>query len=377
MAVGVARLRRRKRAASMARYPAGPSAVERRHAAAFERGGDSIVRRGRARVMVNGPLAGVDGAALRKELVRCATLAASSHNTQCWTFAVEAQAMVIRPDSSRRCPVVDPDDHHMYVSLGCAAENLVQAALAHGLSAQPVFDAARDELRVALAPTAAVRSPLFDALGERQCTRGPYDGKSLGADDLRLLADAGKGSGVRLLLLTDRAAIDPVLDVIVRANTAQLNDPAFVRELGAWIRFNGRDAARSGDGLWAACTGNPSLPAWLGRRLLPWVLSPKAENAKLVAQVRSSAGIAVFVGPAADKASWIEVGRAYERFALQATVLDIRHAHLNQPVEVAALRPGFATLLGLPGQRPDLVLRFGRGPKLPRSKRRSVDAVIV
>ena len=335
--------------------------------------------------MVNGPLAGTDGAALGKELVRCATLAASSHNTQCWTFALEEQAIVIRPDGSRRCPVVDPDDHHLFVSLGCAAENLVQAALAHGLRAQPAFDAARDELRIALAPTAALRSPWFDAIGERQCTRGPYDGKPLGAEDLRLLGEAGegkgkgngKGHGVRLLLLTDRAAIDPLLDLMLRANTAQLNDPAFVRELGAWIRFNGRDAARRGDGLWAACTGNPSLPAWLGRRLLPWVLGAKAENAKLVAQVRSSAGIAVFVGPAASKASWIEVGRAYERFALQATVLDIRHAHLNQPIEVAALRPELATLLGLPGQRPDLVLRFGRGAKLPRSKRRPVEAVIV
>ena len=327
--------------------------------------------------MVNAALAGVDGAALRKEMVRCATLAASSHNTQCWRFGFEEQAIVITPDTSRRCPVVDPDDHHVFVSLGCAAENLAQAALAHGLKAQPAFDAARDVLRIALTPTPAVRSPLFDAIAERQCTRGLYDGKPLGAEDLRLLEEAGSGNGVRLLLLTDRVAIDQVLDFTLRANTAQLNDPAFMRELGAWIRFNGRDAARHGDGLWAACTGNPSLPVWLGRRLLPFVLTPRTENAKLIAQVRSSAGIAVFVGRAADKASWIEVGRAYERFALQATVLGIRHAHLNQPVEVASLRAAFAALLGVPGCRPDLVLRLGRGPTLPRSKRRSVESVLV
>jgi hypothetical protein len=28
---------------------------------------------------------------------------------------------VILPDLSRRCPAVDPDDHHLFVSLGCAA----------------------------------------------------------------------------------------------------------------------------------------------------------------------------------------------------------------------------------------------------------------
>ena len=93
--------------------------------------------------------------------------------------------------------------------------------------------------------------------------------------------------------------------------------------------------------------------------------------------MRSSAGIAVFVGQAADKAHWVEVGRCYERFALQATALGIRNAFLNQPLEVAALRPPFAAAMGLAGQRPDLVVRFGRGPALPRSLRRPVDSVMV
>ena len=82
------------------------------------------------RIRRHGPLQGLSGAALSHELVRYATLAPSSHNTQCWKFAVEGKGITILPDLSRRCPVVDPDDHHLYVSLGCAAENLVLAAKA-------------------------------------------------------------------------------------------------------------------------------------------------------------------------------------------------------------------------------------------------------
>jgi hypothetical protein len=81
-----------------------------------------------------------DGPALQRELIRYATLAPSSHNTQCWKFRVEARAISILPDLSRRCPVVDPDDHHLFVSLGCAAENLIQAALANGLKGDSGFD---------------------------------------------------------------------------------------------------------------------------------------------------------------------------------------------------------------------------------------------
>ena len=63
-----------------------------------------------------------------RELVRFATLAANSHNTQPWIFSARGDEIAIAPDFRRRCPVVDPDDHHLFASLGCAAENLVQAA---------------------------------------------------------------------------------------------------------------------------------------------------------------------------------------------------------------------------------------------------------
>ena len=318
-----------------------------------------------------------DAAAVRRELVRYATLAPSSHNTQCWRFAIEPQAITILPDLARRCPAVDPDDHHLFVSLGCAAENLAQAARAHGLAAQARFDGARDALRIALEPAAGQASPLFQAIPLRQSTRAEYDSRPLSSDELRTLERAASGDGVQLILLAGKPALEKVLEFVVQGNSAQMNDKAFVDELKAWIRFSASDAVRLGDGLYAASSGNPSLPAWLGRPLFNLFFTEKGENDKYARHVRSSAGIAVFVGPGNDKAGWIAAGRACERFALQATALGVRTAHLNQPVEVAALRPDFARLVGAAGQRPDLVLRFGRGPTLPPSLRRPLQAVWV
>jgi hypothetical protein len=151
-----------------------------------------------------------------------------------------------------------------------------------------------------------------------------------------------------------------------------MGDAAFVKEPESWIRFNGPAAVHTGDGLYTGCTGNPKIPTWLGDLGFRWFHQPKSENDKCVRQVRSSAGIAVFVGGSADKASWVEVGRCYERFALQATALGIRNALLNQQVEAH-----FAAALGLTGQRPDMVVRFGRGPTMPLSLRRPVQAVLV
>ena len=317
-------------------------------------------------------------ALLRRELVRYATLAPSSHNTQCWKFAIEEQSISIFPDMTRRCPAVDPDDHHLYVSLGCAAENLVQAALANGLKGEAVFETTpADVLKIKLQPTQPVESPLFKAISERRCTRAEFDGQPVSSEDLRRLALAGAGRGVHLMIMTEKPAMEKILEYVVQGNTAQMNDAAFVAELKAWIRFNDAEAVRTGDGLFARSSGNPSAPRWLASPLFPVFFRPKSENDKYAKHVRSSAGIAVFFSDANDKVHWIEAGRSYERFALQAAALGIRNAFLNQPVEVSTLRPQFASYLDVGERRPDLVVRFGRGPLMPRSLRRPLNAVLV
>ena len=324
-----------------------------------------------------GALEGFEGAALSKELVRYATLAPSSHNTQCWKFALDGKGITILPDLSRRTPAVDPDDHHLFVSLGCATENLVQAALAHGLKGEAGLEAASDAVRVTLSSTRSQATALFKAIPQRQCTRGDYDAKALSNEELHLLELAGTGDGVRVLLLTDRSKTEQVLDQVVQGNTAQMADAAFVKELKAWIRFNGADEVRTRDGLYSVSSGNPSIPKWIGDLALGLFFTPKSENERYTRQIRNSAGIAVFVSERNDKAHWVEAGRCYERFALQATALGIRNAFLNQPVEVGDIRPQFARWLGIgPSQRPDLVVRFGRGPAMPASMRRPVQAVL-
>ena len=73
---------------------------------------------------------------------------------------------------------------------------------------------------------------------------------------------------------------------------------------------------------------------------------------------------------------WVLVGRACQRFALQATVLGLKCAFVNQRVEVPELRPELAALVGMSGRRPDIVMRFGHGPSMPYSVRRPVETVI-
>jgi len=306
------------------------------------------------------------------ELLRYATLAPSGHNTQPWTFRATGVRIDVVPDLSRRTPIVDPDDHHLFVGIGCAAENLALASSARGRPGELRFDPSNGGSAVFEATGGKANpSPLFDAIPKRQSSRDDYDGRPVSSADLRTLASAAAVPGVDLMLITDRPNIDRVRDLVITGNSTQMSDEAFVRELRSWMRFSPREAIRRGDGLFSATTGNPILPAWLGPTFFDLAFKARAENDKYARQIASSAGIAVFVAEKQDHEHWFLAGRAAERFALQATALGLKCAFVNQPVEVARLRPELASLIGLPGRRPDLVMRFGSGPTLPYSARRS------
>ncbi len=122
--------------------------------------------------------------------------------------------------------------------------------------------------------------------------------------------------------------------------------------------------------------GSPAVPRWLGALFMRFGFSAEKQNRKDVRHIRSWSAIAVFHSDADDVAHWIEAGRCYERLALQASALGLCTAFINQPVEVVRLRPAFAHFLGIGDRRPDLVIRIGRGPRMPRSLRRPVREVI-
>jgi hypothetical protein len=309
----------------------------------------------------------------KQALVQAATLAASSHNTQPWTFKTDADSITIEPDLSRRCGVVDPDDSHLYKSLGCGAENIVAAAPAYGLATDVrVADSGRIEIALTRLGKPTDRRAL-DVIVERQCTKTPYDGRPLQTAETAELESAGMGNGVRIKLIDDAGLKESILELVNRGNRSQLSDPEFRSELLAWIRVNDNQAIQSGDGLSGRVTGQPQLPAWLARPIMRFVLTPEAQVKTDTLNLRSAAGIAVFIGESDDRPAWIETGRAYERFALRATKSGIRNAFINQPIEVRSLRHELYSLLGLSGtETAHLMVRYGHGALAPYSLRRPV-----
>lgn len=316
-------------------------------------------------------------------LIETATRAPSGHNTQPWSFSLAADTIRIFPDFSRRLPVVDPDDHAIYISLGCALENLVIATAHHGLATTvDAFpgDEAEPCLRVRVTPSAGggADPALYQAIARRQTNRRRYRDRALAPGQVARLLDAGARDGVELRSF-DPADPDsaPLLDLVAEASRAQFGDRAFVDELVSWIRFSRREAQARGDGLGARALGFPTLPRWLGRLVMTRLAGPGSEARRQVRLLRSAPLAIVFIARRHDPAGWVALGRAFQRTALAATSMAIAHGHVNMPCEVPSVRRKLASWLGLdPAWQPLLLVRFGHADPMPASSRRRLEEVM-
>ncbi|MBK1736123.1 hypothetical protein CKO15_12750 [Halorhodospira abdelmalekii] len=319
-----------------------------------------------------------------RQLISFAARAPSGHNSQPWRFAVDRDTIRIYPDRSRRLPVVDPDDHALFISLGCALENLAIAAAQHGFSAHTDYfppEEPKECLRVRLREGAQESvEPLFQAIPLRQTNRGLYDGRTISDTDLNRLLEANRCESVTVRpFRVGDPAIEPIIGFVREGNIAQFNDPAFVAELVSWIRFSRREAAEQEDGLTAQALGFPAIPRWLGRRIMATLIKPESEAARQEKAIRSASVLLLFTARRHVKRHRIDLGRSFERVALVATSLDIAHAHVNMPCEVVPIRSQLAAHLALDkAESPLLLIRLGYARKrLPPSPRRPIDQVIM
>ena len=278
---------------------------------------------------VRRPFAGdVTGSAKLQELVRYATLAANGHNTQPWKFSIQENAIDVYPDYGRRLAVVDPQDRELWISLGCALENLLIAARATGYAAEVSYPDSEDVIRVQLLIDRAQDEALFKAIPLRQTTRSEYNGQAVDPGKLDQLLNLAQEPGIALHFVSNPDEREKVLEYVNAGNRSQYADKAFIDELITWLRFNRKEAFGSLDGLYTLSSGNPEIPRWLGQTFVAGT-NPQQQADADAQKLRSSPHALVITSAHEDKAAWVRTGQVYERLALTMTAVGIQSAFLK------------------------------------------------
>lgn len=309
-------------------------------------------------------------------LIESAIKAPSGHNTQPWKFENTEEGIVIHPDFSRALSVVDKYNYELYISLGCALENLLIAATKKGyLFFVQYPDSARDSIKIKLIKDNARHDNLFDYIDKRQVTKTKYNEKKVTFDDLQKLMSCFNFDGISLLMFDGKMNFERIIPFIIDANNLQFNNKSFINELVSWIRFSKREAVKTKDGIWSATMGMPGMGRFFGSMIMNKIVSAKSEAKRLTYLLEHTQGLAVFVAEKNDATNWVKLGQAFQRFGLTATMLGISHAHLNMPCEEAGVRKILARELDVENKHPLLLIRYGYAEKMPYSYRRSVNDV--
>jgi hypothetical protein len=305
-------------------------------------------------------------------LLKYAILAPSSHNTQPWKFSVGEDEIRIFSDQTRWLKVADPDKRELYISIGCALENLLIAAehfeYGHQVTYFPKFD--QEEL------VAIVRfrpqnqqiqlrdSALFDVIPTRHTNRKVYEDRSISKTDLQRLQNCCVEDGIWLHMTDDMDIKRKVDELIIRGDAIQFSDPAYREELGYWI----------GQGVF----GTPWLLSKLGELAVTYMNMGKGQAKKDSEVLMSAPILAALSSRMNDRKSQVKIGQIFERLCLMATLLKIRVHPMNQILEIPELKTVVSKLIPKPDVFPQHTFRLGYAkPEKEYTPRRPIGEVIL
>lgn len=311
------------------------------------------------------------------KIIKYATKAPSGHNTQPWRFSLAENTISIKPNFEVALPVVDGDNRELYISLGCATENLLISAAHFGYQAH-IVQCDTAEIKVELTKdNQAVKDTLFPQTERRQSNRSVYSSKKIGNEQLEKLQSISPSENLKIYFAEIGSPLaDTFTHYIAKGNEIQMSDKAFREELLSWMRFNGKQVKATGDGLSYKVFGNPALPDVIAKPIVRQFLKPDMQNKGDRKKIASSSHLVLFTTKHNTVKEWIDLGRLLQRFCLTATELGIASAYCNQPCEVVSLANELQKTLPINGEYPTLLLRIGYADPTPYSPRKKTEEVI-
>lgn len=311
-------------------------------------------------------------------MIEQAIKAPSGHNTQPWLFKINDHSIEIYPNLEKSLPVVDFDNRELFISLGCAVENLCIAA-SYKEYRTSVSNDAQGVITINLTKCDSVAyDPLFEQIDIRQTNRSVYNGSIIPDNTIQVLQKIPIEQNINVhFYKTGTQDFDTISNFVFRGNIQQMQDETFKKELKEWMRYNKKHQNETNDGLSYAVFGAPNMPKFIVKPIMLKAVNEKSQNKGDKKKILSSSHFVLFTTLHNTIDEWINLGRRLERFLLKTTELGIVHSYLNQPNEIRGLAKQMAESLDLSDEYPTILIRLGYGEKMPYSKRKKLNNLIL
>jgi hypothetical protein len=308
-------------------------------------------------------------------IIELARWAPSSHNTQPWLVRISGNRISIYPDSKRHLKVGDPKKRELFMSLGCFIETAITAAKSIGRDAE--FDFVGKDKETARLIISPERNKQDDELAglitNRRSDRRNFEEKPLGTAIQNRLSSLKQGLA-KVHLITEPDDVNFLGDMTYEATVELMSPAAFRAELASWIRHNW---TRRPDGMPGYTQGIPGPVSLIGPKLIKNVPKTAKDQAKKDANRVRQAPAAVLITAGVSRADWLDAGRLFQRFWLEATGAGLRASAISPAVISAETSQQIKKRFNL-GSDPVALLRLGysrhRQPKA--SPRRRTEQII-
>ena len=184
------------------------------------------------------------------QIASYASKAPSGHNTQPWKFHITDSTITVLPNLDVALPVVDRNNRELFISLGCAVENLCIAASYFGYTTH-IIECSIEVIILELTKNAlTIEDSLFHQIEKRQTNRNIYNGNKISDGILQQLQSIPKENGIQFYFTEINTPFaNTITQYIMKGNEIQMADIAFKNELLSWMRFNKKQVEATHNGL--------------------------------------------------------------------------------------------------------------------------------
>ena len=311
------------------------------------------------------------------QIASYASKAPSGHNTQPWKFHIADNTITVIPNFEVALPVVDGNNRELFISLGCAVENLSIAANHFGYTTKIVEYSIKGIILELTKNDLMVENPLFHQIEKRQTNRSVYNGNKVSNEMLQQLQSIQKEDAVQFYFAEIGTPFaDTIIKYMLKGNEIQMNDAAFKNELLSWMRFNKKQITETQNGLSYLVFGNPPLPEIFARPIVRLFLKSNMQNKSDRKKIGSSSHFVIYTTQNNTIEEWLNLGRSLQRFLLKTSEIGISYAFLNQPCEVTTLSIALRKELPINKEYPTLILRIGYANPVPYSPRKNIETLL-
>jgi nitroreductase len=310
--------------------------------------------------------------ALRRAAAR-AILAPSIHNSQPWRFILTKGVLELHADRARQLQVLDPASRQLMISCGCALFNVrvALAAAGYATDVQRFPEPGRSGLLARLSAIDPEQGPVEElaaldpAIELRHTNRRRFTDERMPAELVEDLVAAAAAEGANLLPIRGNGQLRAVTALSQRAAAQAEADPAYRAEMRAWTT-DPTDLADTVPAVAVPHSGHGIPVRALGLRGPGG--APTAINSQECLLLLWTAGDNPF--------DWLHAGEALQRALLELTRWGYAAGIMSQVAELPAVRAALRRELDLTGA-PHLLLRVGRAPVTPATRRRRLVEVLV